>query len=199
MDAIFEEKLTTSMHFIATLCSGSNPLTGQETQEDTLLNNPEIIRGLFAVKEVLNELMVEALKKSAIKKAYTKKPAGPAEFPLTLLGAYRYRGDKSMTRLIKQLYEPVADPEIKMIKAQTVLNWFRVSGYLIDEFDPELRKNVTVPTAKGTELGIRTERVNNPEYGKVYVNLLFTKPAQEFVVSHMEAILNGETAESIHS
>ena len=51
-----------------------------------------------------------------------------------------------------------------------------------------------MPTEKGIELGIRTEK-RSYNGGVEYIVVIYGKQAQEYIVQNMEKILSGEVAD----
>lgn len=70
-----------------------------------------------------------------------------------------------------------------------------LNGYLEEAMNQELGKSVTRATEKGNAIGIYSEKRTSMR-GQEYMTTIYDnniwKKAQEFLVSHMEAILNGE-------
>lgn len=66
-----------------------------------------------------------------------------------------------------------------------------LNGYLEEAMNQELGKSVTRATEKGNAIGIYSEKRTSMR-GQEYMTTIYGKKAQEFLVSHMEAILNGE-------
>ena len=65
---------------IATLADGVNPLTGEEFPKDSVYNNPEIIRTLFAAVEALKqEARGEARKRNRQLPANAGQPWSPEQ------------------------------------------------------------------------------------------------------------------------
>ena len=57
-----KEQIETALNHVINIAMGLDPLTGEETEEGSILNRPEVIRTMFTVKEVLQEkLTFEAL------------------------------------------------------------------------------------------------------------------------------------------
>ena len=80
--------------------------------------------------------------------------------------------------------------DIKKISPQTVTGWLKSAGYLTVEFCREVRKESTMPTEKGRELGIYTEV--RTYTSNSYLTVIYNQKAQEFIVANLEAIVNGE-------
>lgn len=118
-----------------------------------------------------------------------------AEFPLELLNQFKYREDKSINKLLSQLYEPITDQNIRKIPGVSINNWLISCGYLVEAFDDRTQKNAKFPTEKGQQIGLRSEYLIAHMTGKEYVAVIYNKTAQEFLINNFEKFLNGEVIE----
>jgi len=114
-------------------------------------------------------------------------------FPYEILNQFQYQEDKTISHLLDQIHAPVDGQDIKKISPQTITSWLKSAGYLTVEFCDEVRQESTMPTEKGRALGIYSEIRT---YGaRSYVTVIYNRQAQEFLVEHFEAIVNGEVVE----
>ena len=114
-------------------------------------------------------------------------------FPFEILNHFQYQEDKTISHLLDQIHAPAEGLDIKKISPQTITGWLKAAGYLTVEYCAEVHKESTIPTEKGRALGIYTEVRT---YGaNRYVTVIYNRQAQEFLVEHFEAIVNGEVVE----
>ena len=114
-------------------------------------------------------------------------------FPYEILNQFQYQEDKTISHLLDQIHAPAERLDIKKISPQTITGWLKSAGYLTVEYCAEVRQESTVPTEKGRSLGIYSEVRT---YGaRSYVTVIYNRQAQEFLVEHFEAIVNGEVVE----
>lgn len=107
-----------------------------------------------------------------------KEPALP--FPIEVLNNFTYVEDKSITHVLNQIYEPIADMNVKKVSVTKVTAALKQEGQLLDEPNPETGKTRKMPSMKGRELGIYlVEREYN---GRTYESVTYNKNAQEYVV-----------------
>lgn len=107
-----------------------------------------------------------------------KEPALP--FPIEVLNSFTYVEDKSITHVLNQIYEPIADMNVKKVSVTKVTAALKQEGQLLDEPNPETGKTRKMPSMKGRELGIYlVEREYN---GRTYESVTYNKNAQEYVV-----------------
>lgn len=114
-------------------------------------------------------------------------------FPFEILKHFQYQEDKTISHLLDQIHSPAEGLDIKRISPQTITGWLKTAGYLTVEYCQEVRKESTMPTEKGRSLGIYTEVRT---YGaNRYVTVIYNRQAQEFLVTNLESIVNGEVVE----
>ncbi|MCD7745526.1 MAG: hypothetical protein LUI13_09645 [Lachnospiraceae bacterium] len=189
MEAIDRNKLDTAISYVERIADGKNPVTGVEVGEDTVLNNPNVIRCMFFIKEVL-----EGVRCNGGYIGSKPKKSELADFPLDLLQSYTYREDKPITKLVEQLNEPVDESQHRKLSYKPITQWLKLNGFLQDDFNTELNKNVTEPTEKGRQIGISSEKRRSMA-GAEYIRVIYGREAQEFIVQNLERILNGEEAQ----
>ena len=188
MEKVDMNKLEVAIKYVQRIADGYHPVSNVPMEEDAVLNNPNVIRCMFFIKEVLEEVyhndgMI------AGKKAKAKKEP----FPFEILREFQYQEDKSISHLLAQVHAPIEGMDIKKISPQTVTTWLKSAGYLTVEYCVEVKKESTIPTEKGKALGIYSEV---REYGNnTYLIVLYNQRAQEFIVENLEKIVNGEIVE----
>ncbi|MCD8069180.1 MAG: hypothetical protein LUE87_09905 [Lachnospiraceae bacterium] len=189
MEAIDKNKLDTAIFYVERIADGKNPVTGLDAGTDTVLNDPNVIRCMFFIRELL-----EGVRCNGGYIGSRPKKSELADFPLDVLQSYTYREDKTITRLVEQLNEPADENQYRKLSYKPTLQWLHVNGFLLDDFHTELGKNVTEPTEKGLRTGIQSERRRSMA-GAEYIRVIYGKKAQEFIVQNLEQILNGEAVE----
>lgn len=182
MENIDLTKLDIAIKYIDRIADGRNPVNNTPVNENDALNNPNIIRCMYFIKDVL-----ETVRRNGGVIGGRGK-AAPAVIPPEALDAFVYQEDKSITHLMKQIYEPVQDMNIKKISFMKVTTWLKEEGYLkeaekIGSGSKQDGRAKNVPTEKGIELGLYLwER----EYeGRMYQTVMYDKQAQEYVVERM--------------
>ena len=170
-----QAKLDIAIKYVERIADGCNPVNNVPLENDDILNNPNIIRCMYFIKDILEEVRRNG---GMIGGKVGKEPA--LSFPIEILDSFTYAEDKSITHVLKQIYEPIGDMNVKKVSVTKVTSALREDGYLLDEPNPETGKTRKVPSAKGKELGIyMVEREYN---GRVYQSVTYNKNAQEYVV-----------------
>lgn len=183
MESIDMKKLNTAILYLQRIADGNNPVNNMPAEDDAVLNNPNVIRCMYFVKDILEEVRRN--------NGYIGKRAGKSdkpEFPMEALAAFTYREDKPISKFVEQINEPVDDNVYKKLTYKPILQWLKQNGFLIEQFSQEFSKNITLPTEKGDQIGIRTERTRSAK-GVDYLLIIYGKQAQEYIVKNMEDIL----------
>ena len=188
MTIIDMAKLDTAISYIKRMAEGNHPVTNRPAEDDSVINNPNVIRRMYFIQEVLEQV------KSNNGVIVTKKKKGRLPFPFEVLKEYRYEKDKSISHIISQIGELVDNSEVKMISYKPITDWLKSADYLGEKIDMLSGKKTTIPTTKGEQLGIYMEERISMR-GDSYQVVMYNKRAQEFLVENLEAILNGEIIE----
>lgn len=182
------KKLDTAITYVQRIADGYNPVNNMIAREDSVLNDPNVIRCMFFVKEILEEVRRNNGEIGGSAKTAKKKVE---KFPFEVLKTFQYQEDLSITHVLKQAHALANNENVEKFNAQTVGQWLKKNGYLTVEYREEVSKEVTVPTEKGKEIGIYTEVRNIT--GRVYIAVVYGRKAQEFIVRNLEGIVRGES------
>lgn len=184
MEVIDSKKLETALIYIDRIANGNNPISNMPAGDDAVLNNPNVIRCMFFVKEVLKEVQRNGGMVGAKPKKREKE-----EFPYGVVKEYRYQNDTSITKIVEGLNQLIDTEVYKKIGIKTIVQWLILNEYLCEVSD-EAGKIIKKPTVKGEALGIREE--NREFNGRKYIAVIYNRQAQEFIVHNLEKIINGE-------
>lgn len=187
MGTIDMRKLDIAIKYVQRIADGYNPVNNMVAKEDSVLNDPNVIRCMFFVKEILEEVQ----RNNGVIGRRSEKPR-KEPFPFEILKEFRYQEDKSIAHFLAQVQLPLEGRNIKKIVPQTITSWLKKAGYLTEEYSQEVDKLSTVPTEKGKNLGIYTEVRTYP--GSTYLAVIYNRNAQEFLVKNLEGIVKGEAA-----
>ena len=177
-----QSKLDVAIKYVERIADGCNPVNNVPLENDDILNNPNIIRCMYFIKDVLEEVRRNG---GMIGGKGGKEPVLP--FPIEILDSFIYVEDKSITHVLNQIYEPIADMNVKKVSVTKVTAALKEEGYLLDELNPETGKTRKVPSTKGKAVGIyMVEREYN---GRMYESVTYNKNAQEYVVELMRKLV----------
>lgn len=187
------QKLDIAITYLKRIADGNNPVNNMPAEDDTVLNNPNVIRCMYFVRDILEQVKANnGIIGLPAQKEHKSKRAVDV-FPLELLGRYQYKEDKGINKILSQLYEPLKDKSIRKISGKIVNEWLMTAGYVTEVYNGELKTNIKVPTEKGMNIGLKSERVEYP--GHTYYTIIYDKMAQEFLIKNFEKFLNGEVVE----
>ena len=146
-----QSKLDVAIKYVERIADGCNPVNNVPLENDDILNNPNIIRCMYFIKDVLEEVQRND---GMIGGKVGKEPVLP--FPIEILDSFIYVEDKSITHVLNQVYEPIANMNVKKVSVTKITAALKEEGYLLDEPNPETGKTRKVPSMRGRELGIYT-------------------------------------------
>lgn len=194
MERIDINKLKVAIKYVERISNGCNPVNNLPLEEEEALNNPNVIRCMEFVKEVL-----EAVEQNdgIIGRPKRKDKEWAQHFPLEILSSFKYEEDKQITYFIRQLYEPISDMNIKQIPAKRITDWLMLEGYLKEEYIEKYDKKVKMVTEQGKQIGLYNEE--REARGFHYLAVVYGKAAQEYIVAHFEKILKDKDTTTLRN
>ena len=157
------------------MINGHHPVHNSLLNLDDTLRDKNVIRYLGFVKEIL-----EQVHENRGHLPSQKEVSAFSLFPVQLLDQYTYIEDKSIAHVLKQLYEPVSNQNLKKISAPKMTSLLKDEGYLKDEINPQTGETIKVPTDKGKAAGIyQRKRDYN---GQVYLATIYNESAQKLIL-----------------
>lgn len=183
-------QLDTAIMHISRMAEGQNPLSEEMMEKESVLNSPEIIRTMFVVKGILEEV-----KEKGYRRLQRVNDDRPVEFPKEIHEKFKPKRVTTVTHFIHDCYMYADNKEAKEVAPKTILEWLTVAGFLDSYHDTEFNVDYKRVTKKGDEIGLSNRRVQNGLGGRSYISVMFSEAAQYFVVENMEKIINGEAYE----
>ncbi len=186
MERVDTKKLETAILYLQRITEGHNPVNNMPAEEDSVINNPNVVRCMFFIKEVLEELKCNdgyIGRRPRVNKDHSK-----AAFPMEVLKDFHYTGDKSVTRFVEQLNSMADMTVYQKITYEPITAWLKKNGYLAIEQQEGNGKKRTIVTDKGTENGIKSERRTNSR-GEEYLYITYGQTAQELIVANMDQMM----------
>ncbi|MBQ3559210.1 MAG: hypothetical protein IJA07_06855 [Agathobacter sp.] len=182
MGEIDLKKLNVSIEYIKRMAEGKNPINNEPLDEDSILNNPNVIRCFYFIEDVLKQV------KDADGKVTAKKRR--RNFPIEHLSEYTYRKDLSISHFMDQINEGLNEEQYKKLSYPKVTGWLKSMGYLDVIEDIEKNEKKSIPSEKGRAIGIYTEEREGAQ-GRKYLAVMYNRNAQQFIIDNMENILDG--------
>ena len=184
MATIDMKKLETSIKYIEKLANGCNPTNNEPIEKDSILNSPNIIRCMFFIKEVLKEVE----NNNGVIGKIKKEDMQP--FPYEILKEFKYIEDKTISKLVGQINEPIKQPNIQKISVTTITKWLKNNEYLREERIEGFTNKCSVVTEKGKNIGLYNEiRTSKVVTNNEYLAVIYNKQAQEFIVNNLKTII----------
>ena len=190
MEKVDAKKLEVAIEYLRRLSEGYNPVNNTPAEKDSVINDPNVIRCMFFVKEVLEEL--KRNDGYIGRRPRTNRDNTKQDYPLQALENYTYTGDKTITQFVEQLNELADMTKYKRIDYKVIRNWLIKKEYLDEGLDRTSGKNTTIPTIEGDAAGIysKVKEGTRGTYNVVY----YTQYAQRMIIGNMREIMKmGET------
>jgi len=179
------KKLEEARLYVDRMCESMDPVTAVKSDDPAAtLNNPDFLRVMYFVKGILDSVKTGELQ------SRDKDP-----FPDEILEQFRYTEDVGITNLLKKIYAPVAGSNIQKLSPQLAGIWMRDHGYISDEYNEKLGGDICIPTQKGQKIGLYYK--TRDFQGRKFVQIYYSRPAQEFVVRNFRKIMDYRKSEGV--
>lgn len=166
-------KLDKAIIYVDRIANGVNPVNNSLVVNDSVLNDPNVIRCMYFIKEILKEVKENG-------GVIGKNNLSYIPFDVNLLNKFVFIEDKSITNVIKQINEYIDNSNMKKIKSKVVLDWLKDNDYISNKKDDETGLTGSIVTEKGKMVGIYNEvRSFN---GREYIATIYNKQGQEFII-----------------
>lgn len=180
MYAMSSQPLRQAALFLDSLARGVHPLTQKQLSQDTVLSEPEIIRQLSAISGMLTGLCALPKKNRQQRMPYSRE----------LLPPYEYEKDLPITQLTAQLNRHVDQEQMKKLPYTRIVAWLEKQGLLESVRDEHTGQNMRLATPAGCDEGLYME--NRISSRGPYQVCMYSRRAQEYVVAHLEEILEDD-------
>lgn len=168
--------------YIDQLANGINPIDGTCVADSDVINNVRISRCLFYVSDILKRVIDNG---GSINKKKVAK--GPFFLPSEAAKGFRFsKTPITVSEIVKHINSLADSERCCQLKLTSVTTWLIEIGAL-EVITTADGKNTKLPTERGTELGILTEKRmgQRGEYTVVVYNI----EAQRFIIDNIEAII----------
>ena len=168
--------------YIDQLANGINPIDGTCVADSDVINNVRISRCLFYVSDILKRVIDNG---GSIGKKKVAK--GPFFLSSEAVNGFRFsKAPITVSEIVKRINSLADSERCCQLKLTSVTTWLIEIGAL-EVITTADGKNTKLPTERGTELGILTEKRmgQRGEYTVVVYNI----EAQRFIIDNIEAII----------
>ena len=182
------KRLETAIQYIRRMSAGRNPVTNKPAPENEVLGNVNVHRCLKFIDEVLTDVHGSGGVVGQLPQRERSAKIPPSElFPYETLQQYRYLQDQQISFFLKQLEEYLPEGQKIPVAATTITGWLRENGYLEKRAINDTGKENSVPTRKGEELGMYSEK--GGIYPNEYYRVFYNEKAQRFLIENFRRIL----------
>lgn len=181
--ALEREKIEKAREIAQKLAGGVNPLNGEQMADDTVLNNPKMIRFFYYIQEILELTLAGRLQPGA---------ESVAEFVIT-------PGEKEKVRLSQgkigvnefaKCVNKVIDPNrSRKLTGLEINRRLKKMGILAERVLEDGKKRTALNEQSG-EYGIECEK--RTFNGNDYDMILFNDTGKKYLLDNLEKIMGGE-------
>ena len=168
-------RLQLAIEYMKRMAEGNNPVTNRPAENDSVINDVNVVRCLHYVEEVL-KFVRDDKKMKGKKKEITS---------FEILNQFSYKKDLPISKLFAQINELTVETGTKKLSYKKIIEGLLKEGYLEEVYCKEMDKNIKIPTQKGLDIGIYTERREGANGGIYYVTL-YEEKAQRYIVENIE-------------
>lgn len=187
MEQVDLRKLDIAIAYVRRMSEGKHPVTNRPVQDDHILDDPNVIRCMQFIGDVLEQVRVN---KGIIAGRVPRSQRDP--FPFQVLENFKYEKDKPVSLLMRQIVELTGNRSTQSPGVKAVTNYLKAAGYLCEEVNPENNRKKTCITERGRAFGLY-ENHKISGRGEEYDVIMYGRHAQEFIVNNLERIVNGES------
>jgi len=179
------EKVKRAKMYIEQLANGTDPISGSELPDDTVLNNERLSKCFVYVADILRQVVENGGEVG-------KKPESE-KFPFEITDEQIRKIPLSNTPIpvsaVCENINSVIDCLVfRKISAIRVTEWLTEKGFLKETASQDGKGKRKTITEKSALIEItQEERIS--QYGKSYIMNLYSKEAQQFIIDHIREIL----------
>jgi hypothetical protein len=175
------ENMRRAKMYMDKLARGIDPITNQEMEYDTVLNNVRLARCFFYVSDILAQVIDNGGIVGSKPKKY------PFSITREQLASVQVSKEPiRVTQLVDLITAAVNDSQMSKLSTTVITNWLLEKGFLEKQTSPE-GKSLRIPTYNGIMLGI-TMQTRQGQYGE-YQAVFYNTQAQRFVLDNLFAML----------
>ena len=182
-----QERLTCAKNWILQLANGINPLDDTPIAEDNPINDVRLSRCLFYVGEVLKQV-----EESGVPVKVKRGKKQPFSFPPEVKENFVCsEAALSLSEFARMINTAIDRTTVKTISYKQIYRYLLSEGLLEEAID-ESGKMIKRPTQRGMAVGILSEIRRNYQ-GFAYRAILYSKPAQQYIIDHIDQIATAAT------
>ena len=180
-------RLEVAVQYIRRMAEGRNPVTNRPAPDNDVLTNINVNRCLKFVEEILTDVHKAGGQVGALPRKSAPRPSLAETFPYEILSEFHYEQDQQISYLLNQIGRPLPEDQKMPVAATVITNWMRENGYLEKRMMQDIGKENSVPTEKGMQLGLYSEKAGMGQ--NMYYRVYYNEKAQRFIVDNFRRIL----------
>ena len=181
------KRLEVAVQYIRRMAEGRNPVTNRPAPDNDVLTNINVNRCLKFVEEILTDVHKAGGQVGALPRKSAPRPSLAETFPYDILSEFHYEQDQQISYLLNQIGRPLPEDQKMPVAATVITNWMRENGYLEKRMMQDIGKENSVPTEKGMQLGLYSEKAGMGQ--NMYYRVYYNEKAQRFIVDNFRRIL----------
>ena len=181
------KRLEVAVQYIRRMAEGRNPVTNRPAPDNDVLTNINVNRCLKFVEEILTDVHKAGGQVGTPPRKSAHKPSLAETFPYEILSEFQYEQDQQISYLLNQIGRPLPEEQKMPVAATVITNWMRENGYLEKRMMQDIGKENSVPTQKGMQLGLYSEKAGMGQ--NMYYRVYYNEKAQRFIVDNFRRIL----------
>ena len=181
------KRLEVAIQYIRRMAEGRNPVTNRPAPDNDVLTNINVNRCLKFVEEILTDVHKAGGQVGALPRKSAPRPSLAETFPYEILSEFHYEQDQQISYLLNQIGRPLPEDQKMPVAATVITNWMRENGYLEKRMMQDIGKENSVPTEKGMQLGLYSEKAGMGQ--NMYYRVYYNEKAQRFIVDNFRRIL----------
>ena len=181
------KRLEVAVQYIRRMAEGRNPVTNRPAPDNDVLTNINVNRCLKFVEEFLTDVHKAGGQVGALPRKSAPRPSLAETFPYEILSEFHYEQDQQISYLLNQIGRPLPEDQKMPVAATVITNWMRENGYLEKRMMQDIGKENSVPTEKGMQLGLYSEKAGMGQ--NMYYRVYYNEKAQRFIVDNFRRIL----------
>ena len=181
------KRLEVAVQYIRRMAEGRNPVTNRPAPDNDVLTNINVNRCLKFVEEILTDVHKAGGQVGALPRKSAPRPSLAETFPYEILSEFHYEQDQQISYLLNQIGRALPEDQKMPVAATVITNWMRENGYLEKRMMQDIGKENSVPTEKGMQLGLYSEKAGMGQ--NMYYRVYYNEKAQRFIVDNFRRIL----------
>ena len=184
MERVDLKKLEVAIKYVDRITKGCNPVNNLPLEEKEALNNPNVVRCMEFIREVL-----EAVKNNdgMVGKSKRVSEVKLRKFPYDTLKEFKFEKDKPISKFVEQVCHNINKTDIMGISYKVFTKWLSEQGYLEEHYSEKFEHKITTATIKGESVGIYNQE-REGKNGK-YIVVMYNENAQMFLIEKFKEII----------